>query len=287
MKFGLAFLALGIFALSGACSALKIGAFNVQTFGRSKMSKPEVVDILLQIAERYDILLIQEIRDNTFTAIYSFLDQLNARSGNDYSMLLSERLGRSSYYMEQYAILYRNDRALTPVGDYHYSDPGDIFHREPYVIRFLSGTTSVQDFVLVPLHADPEDAVVENNQLYNVYQDALDRWGDEDILIFGDLNADCSYVGSSDWPGIRIWTDNRFQWLIGNEADTTVKSTHCAYDRLVVAGSQLQASVRSYSVFDYKSEYGLTQSERHLCGSIREIDQSASDQNTRRLVYSG
>ncbi|XP_078577209.1 deoxyribonuclease-1-like [Branchiostoma floridae x Branchiostoma japonicum] len=261
MKFGLAFLALGILALSGACSALKIGAFNVQTFGRSKMSKPEVVDILLQIAERYDILLIQEIRDNTFTAIYSFLDQLNARSGNDYSMLLSERLGRSSYYMEQYAILYRNDRELTPVGDYHYGDPGDIFHREPYVIRFLSGTTSVQDFVLVPLHADPEDAVVENNQLYNVYQDALDRWGDEDILIFGDLNADCSYVGSSDWPGIRIWTDNRFQWLIGNEADTTVKSTHCAYDRLVVAGSQLQASVRSYGVFDYKSAYRLTQTE--------------------------
>ncbi|CAH1252054.1 DNASE1 [Branchiostoma lanceolatum] len=261
MRYGFALLTLGVLALSGACTALKIGAFNIQTFGRSKMSKPEVVEILLQISERYDILLIQEIRDSTFTAIYSFLDQLNERQGNDYSMLLSERLGRSSYYMEQYAILYRNDRELTPIGDYHYSDPGDIFHREPYVIRFLSGTTSVQDFVLVPLHADPEDAVVENNQLYNVYLDAVDRWGDQDVLIFGDLNADCSYVGSSDWSSIRIWTDNRFDWLIGNEADTTVKSTHCAYDRLVVAGPQLQAAVVSYSVFDYKSEYRLTQTE--------------------------
>eukprot|EP00058_Branchiostoma_floridae_P020105 XP_002605595.1 hypothetical protein BRAFLDRAFT_94294 [Branchiostoma floridae] len=263
MKCGLAFFALGVLALSGACSALKIGAFNVQTFGRTKMSKPDVVEILLQIAERYDILLIQEIRDSTFTAIYSFLDQLNARRGNDYSMVLSDRLGRSTY-MEQYAFLWRNDRDLVLAGDYHYEDPEDIFAREPYIVRFMSGNTVTDDFVLIPMHAVPSDAVAENNELFTVYQDVVSRWGVQNVIIMGDLNADCSYVGASDWSSIRIWTDNRFEWLIGNEADTTVKSTHCAYDPLVVAGSQLQASVVSYSVFDYKSEYRLTQSENYL-----------------------
>ncbi|XP_078666391.1 deoxyribonuclease-1-like [Branchiostoma floridae x Branchiostoma belcheri] len=260
MKFGLAFLVLGVLALSGACTALKIGAFNIQTFGRTKMSKPEVVEVLLQIAERYDILLIQEIRDSTFTAIYSFLDQLNARPGNDYSMVLSDRLGRTSY-MEQYAFLWRTDRDLVLAGDYHYSDPEDIFAREPYIVRFMSGNTVADDFVLVPLHAVPDDAVVENNALYTVYQDVVSRWGVQNVIILGDLNADCSYVGTNDWSSIRIWTESRFDWLIGNEADTTVKSTHCAYDRLVVAGSELQATVLRSGVFNFKAEYSLTQSE--------------------------
>ncbi|XP_019622148.1 PREDICTED: deoxyribonuclease-1-like [Branchiostoma belcheri] len=260
MKFSSAFLALGVLALSGAGTALKIGAFNIQTFGRSKMSKPEVVEILLTIAERYDILLIQGIRDSTETAIYDFLNQLNGRDGNNYTLLLSPRMGRSSY-KEQYGYLYRNDKPNV-VEDYHYSDPGDIFHREPFVVRFQSGTTSVQDFVLIPLHADPQDAVAEINRLYNVYLDAVDRWGINDVIILGDLNADCSYVKSADWSNIRIWTDKRFEWLIGNEADTTVKdSSDCAYDRLVIAGSQLQASVVNYGVFNYKEEYDLSQDE--------------------------
>ena len=55
----------------------------------------------------------------------------------------------------------------------------------------------------------------------------------QDVLMMGDFNADCSYVGSNDWSSIGLWTDNRFNWLIDNYADTTVSSTDCAYDRFV------------------------------------------------------
>ena len=47
----------------------------------------------------------------------------------------------------------------------------------------------------------------------------------------GDFNADCSYVSKSEWPSVRLRTDSRFQWLIGDGIDTTTKATHCAYDR--------------------------------------------------------
>ena len=47
----------------------------------------------------------------------------------------------------------------------------------------------------------------------------------------GDFNADCSYVSKSEWPFIRLRSDPRFLWLIGDGIDTTTKATHCAYDR--------------------------------------------------------
>ena len=50
-------------------------------------------------------------------------------------------------------------------------------------------------------------------------------------MLMGDFNAGCSYVTSSQWPSIRLRRNPAFWWLIPDTADTTVKSTHCAYDR--------------------------------------------------------
>ena len=54
----------------------------------------------------------------------------------------------------------------------------------------------------------------------------------QNVLIAGDLNADCNYVNKGEWFDIRLWNDSRFHWLIDNSADTTVTDTDCAYDRL-------------------------------------------------------
>ena len=51
-------------------------------------------------------------------------------------------------------------------------------------------------------------------------------------MLMGDFNADCSYVTSSEWSSIRLWSDDRFVWLVDNDLDTTTTTTHCAYDRL-------------------------------------------------------
>jgi hypothetical protein len=55
---------------------------------------------------RYDIVLIQEIRDSTETTIPDFLAIVNNGSSVRYEAIVSERLGRTSF-KEQYAFLYR------------------------------------------------------------------------------------------------------------------------------------------------------------------------------------
>lgn len=44
---------------------LRIGAFNIQVFGVTKASKPDVMMVLADIVRTYDIIAIQEIRDSS------------------------------------------------------------------------------------------------------------------------------------------------------------------------------------------------------------------------------
>nr|XP_006819419.1 PREDICTED: uncharacterized protein LOC102808425 [Saccoglossus kowalevskii] len=89
----------------GEIDDLYIAAFNVEMFGQSKMSDSDVVDVLTQIVHRYDIILIQEIRDIAGTAILDLLSEVNSVSDSEYLIATSNRLGRSSS-KEQYAFLY-------------------------------------------------------------------------------------------------------------------------------------------------------------------------------------
>ena len=58
-------------------------------------------------------------------------------------------------------------------------------------------------------------------------------------MILGDLNADCSYMPQYKWKKIALRTNSQdYAWLIGDGVDTTIKDTHCAYDRYVLYYSQ-------------------------------------------------
>ncbi|EDK97223.1 deoxyribonuclease I, isoform CRA_c, partial [Mus musculus] len=180
-----------------------------------------------------------------------------------YRYVVSEPLGRKSY-KEQYLFVYRPDQ-VSILDSYQYDDGcepcgNDTFSREPAIVKFFSPYTEVQEFAIVPLHAAPTEAVSEIDALYDVYLDVWQKWGLEDIMFMGDFNAGCSYVTSSQWSSIRLRTSPIFQWLIPDSADTTVTSTHCAYDRIVVAGALLQAAVVPNSAvpFDFQAEYGLS-----------------------------
>ncbi|XP_071941425.1 deoxyribonuclease-1-like [Antedon mediterranea] len=248
---------------------VKFSAFNIQTFGQSKMGKPEVVDKLVKIIMRYDLVLIQEIRDSSGTSIVQLLNDVNAESSSDpYEVAIGSRVGRSSY-KEQYAFFYKRSK-LTVSDTYEYEDgiegydpPIDEFIREPFVVRFSSPSTQVNDFAIIPIHTTPDAAETEIDSLTDVYDDVVCKWGLEDVIIAGDFNADCSYVTKSEWPFIRLRTQTRFDWLISDDEDTTVSTTDCAYDRFVIAGSNLKSSYQTGSagIFDFENAYGLTYAE--------------------------
>ncbi|XP_069343116.1 deoxyribonuclease-1 isoform X3 [Eulemur rufifrons] len=180
-----------------------------------------------------------------------------------YHYVVSEPLGRNSY-KERYLFVYRPDQ-VSVLDSYYYDDGcepcgNDTFSREPAIVKFSSPFTEVREFAIVPLHAAPADAVAEIDALYDVYLDVRQKWDMEDIMLMGDFNAGCSYVTPSHWPSIRLRTNSAFQWLIPDSADTTVTSTHCAYDRIVVSGSVLQGAVvpGSAAPFDFQATYGLS-----------------------------
>ena len=84
---------------------IKIAAFNIQVFGRSKRQKDDVMDVLTRIVREFDVMLIQEIRDSNEETIPFFLQEINDVEGPKYQYIRSERLGRSTS-KEAYAYIY-------------------------------------------------------------------------------------------------------------------------------------------------------------------------------------
>jgi len=90
----------------------------------------------------------------------------------------------------------------------------------------------VQDVSLIGLHADPNDVVQELESLTEVHTAVEQRWKTNNILIMGDLNADCSHISIPQLQNLALRTDPQFTWLIGDDVDTTTNpDTHCAFDR--------------------------------------------------------
>ena len=223
---------------------LSIGSFNVQVFGLTKLDRVGVPAALVGIVGRYDLLLIQEIRDKTGTAITKLLDQVNAAYPTDpYALVISDRLGRTTS-KEQYAYLYRPS-ALTVVDQYHFDDgiepSADLFEREPFIVRFE--TFNGADFAAVALHAAPEDVPEEMAALADVIDDVSTRWAEDDILTMGDFNADCTYLSPAQEATLEIVTNPAVRWWIGDDADTTTTTTVCAYDRILTTGTVTDIAV--------------------------------------------
>ncbi|XP_076998266.1 deoxyribonuclease-1-like 2 [Tamandua tetradactyla] len=242
-------------------AALRIGAFNIQSFGDSKVSDPACGRVIAQILAGYDVALVQEVRDPDLSAVSALMEEINSVSQHQYRFVSSEPLGRD-HYKEMYLFVYRKD-VVSVVDTYHYADPEDTFSREPFVVRFSAPGSAAEELVLVPLHAAPHQAVAEIDALYDVYLDVIDKWGTDDILFLGDFNADCSYVRPQDWPAIRLRSSEVFKWLIPDSADTTVGSSDCAYDRIVACGARLRRSLKPHSaaVHDFQEEFGLDQAQ--------------------------
>ncbi|XP_038548829.1 deoxyribonuclease-1 isoform X1 [Micropterus salmoides] len=259
-------------ALLHLSASLLLGAFNIRSFGDKKSSNTTLMNIISTIVHRYDIILIQEVRDCDLSATKRLMQHINklkqtthsyASPQFRYSHIVSEPLGRSSY-KERYLFLYR-EQTVSMAKNYTYDDGcepcgTDTFNREPFVVMFSSKNTAVKNFVLIPQHTSPDFAVKEVNALYDVVADVRTRWNTNDIVLLGDFNAGCSYVTGSEWQQIRLFTDKSFHWLITNEADSTVSHTKCPYDRIVVTTDMVRGVVHgSARVYDYMMDLNLSQ----------------------------
>uniref|UniRef100_A0A665UMK0 Deoxyribonuclease n=1 Tax=Echeneis naucrates TaxID=173247 RepID=A0A665UMK0_ECHNA len=247
--------------VSGLCalnvtSSLKICAFNIQSFGEAKANNKKVMGILLKVI--YCMC--------TMLRVQSFTGLKRAAMTNLFFFYVSERLGRNTY-KEQYVYIYRsNVLTVKEQYQYHKLEEGtretDAFSREPFIVRFHSPTTLLKDFVLIGQHTCPKTAMKEMDELYTVFNGIYKKW--KNVMILGDLNAGCSYVTMKGWRAVRLRSDPKFHWLIGDEQDTTVRQkTHCAYDRIIVHGREIIFSIvpGSAQPFNFKESFHLTEEE--------------------------
>ncbi|XP_033481895.1 deoxyribonuclease-1 [Epinephelus lanceolatus] len=246
---------------------MKIASFNIQKFGINKVSDPDVLSILVKVVSRYDITVILEVVDISGESVKIFLDALNkANPKHHYTLKISSRLGRTRY-KEQFMFLYRDD-LVDLVGSYQFDDQvtegGDVFARDPYILRFRCLNTVLKDLVMIPVHTKPDDSEKELDELYDVFQHIKKKWRTDNVMILGDFNADGLYVSKKEMKGIRIRSDTNFHWLIGDDVDTTASTrNNHTYDRIVVYGDDmLQAVVpNSAKPFNFQKAYGLSEEQ--------------------------
>ncbi|HEX7576323.1 MAG TPA: hypothetical protein VF360_08085 [Candidatus Methanoperedens sp.] len=74
-------------------STIKLAAFNLQIFGTAKAGKPEVMNVLSKIIRNYDVIAVQEIRDESQTALPKLKVAVNSVGSPQYDYIVSEPAG--------------------------------------------------------------------------------------------------------------------------------------------------------------------------------------------------
>jgi len=228
---------------------ITIGSFNIETFGIAKREKEDVMSVLVTVLCKFDVLAVQEIRDKSETTIEYYVALSNDLCEEKRDFIMSPRLGRTSS-KENYAFIYNTETISYEGEEYLYSDEDDDFEREPYSAKFKSGEF---DFVLVNTHIKPDDAENEIAKLSEIVTEIKEYFDEENIIITGDLNADCSYFDESKKEDYFFG----FKWIIPDRADTTVGKSECAYDRIIISEEALKNYKKEKGVFMFDKVYKL------------------------------
>ncbi len=240
-------------------SQIKIGAFNLKRFGPNRIQRHSLVNKVVKIIRKHDIILLQELMDKSQASIYELLRRVNQAGRAQYDMVLSRRLGRGAF--EQYAYFYRVDKL--EILSYYVFDEGqyDTFTREPLIVR-ISPYGSNLTFSLIGIHTSPKHIYHELDSLPKVYYDSWNRTNEPNAILLGDFNADC-YLSVDELNTLEMRKNFNYVWHIVDEMDTATKQTRdCAYDRIVSIGDISRYIVPgSARPFNYTRYFNMTQDQ--------------------------
>jgi hypothetical protein len=203
-----------------------VANWNLQIFGDTKASNLELMELYVEKINQFDIFFIQEIRDDDSDSFDALCEMLS-----NYSCEISSRAGRSTS-KEQYGIFYKDWINITEIYDYN-PDSENRWERPPIAAKFRLENYSI---TMINIHTKPDDVPNEMSNLFDVAKDY-----EGNILILGDLNADCKYFNIENSDAFKEW-----HWTIGDDEDTTVADTDCAYDRIIL---------NDYAYFEFKKSH--------------------------------
>jgi deoxyribonuclease-1-like protein len=231
---------------------VRLASFNIQVFGRTKLEKPEVMQVLAETVRKFDLVNIQEVRSTTDDILPRFIDLINS-TGRHYDFVIGPRLGRTNS-KEQYAIVFDTQTLeVDRTSIYTVDDKDDLFQRPPLVASFrVRGPPPDQafTFTLIDVHTEPDEAEQEINALAQVYRAVRnDGRGEDDIILMGDLNGDEKKFGVlKQIPNI--------SWVISG-VPTNTRGTK-TYDNIIFDRAATVEFTGHGGVFDIMREFNLT-----------------------------
>jgi endonuclease/exonuclease/phosphatase family metal-dependent hydrolase len=233
---------------------IRIASFNIQAFGHAKLEKPQVMEKLVNIVRRFDVVAIQEVRSQQQDVLPRFVDLINGPGGaQQYDFVISQRLGRTNS-KEQYAFVF-DARRIEIDRRYAYTvaDPGDRLHREPFVAAFrVRGPPPDQafTFTLINIHTDPDEVDQELNALDDVYRAVQnDGRGEDDVILLGDLNTHSGRLGEL----------GRIPYLTCAIAEKKTNTRQDKqYDNILFHSEATSEFTGRSGVVNFRDEFGLT-----------------------------
>jgi len=230
-----------------SAQTVKIMSFNIQTFGVTKMSRPEAVKILVDLVSQADIIAVQEVRSVRIDPVERFMALLPEK----YAYVIGPREGRSSS-KEQYWVIYDTEK-FTVLEYNSWPDTEDIFERSPFSVYFK--TSGAFDFTLIDNHIRPSDAEKEIRALPAVVTYYIDLWNDPDVLVLGDFNADGRYFDKTLLNS--IFTEDKYQ-IIFTDEDTTLAASRNTYDRFIITTSASDYFTGNFGVIRFDEVYDFS-----------------------------
>ncbi|MBN1243889.1 MAG: endonuclease/exonuclease/phosphatase family protein [Spirochaetales bacterium] len=230
---------------------IRVATFNIQIFGPTKISRPNVLDTLAHIATRYDVIAIQEVGSNgtpteeTATLVMdSYIAKVNETAG----------AGLYAYVRgHQYAIVYRTDRLA--VEESRLYTGTQTFTYQPLVanMRMIEGNF---DFSILTVHTSPDLAGSEIPALKVAMQELVTQYDEPDVICLGDFNADGSYYDEGTEDFLAGWEG--YFTGVPNDADTTVATSSNTYDRIQMSSSLQSDFVGNWDVLRFSDYYDVS-----------------------------
>lgn len=244
-------------------TAIRIASFNIQVFGKSKSSKPEIMQQLAAVFLQFDVVAVQEIRGDPKIPIDGLLREIS-RQGGRYRAIDGPPIGRTSQ-TECYGFVWDQDRIdIVENSDYLVDDPLDRMHRQPMVASFQTRVAPVDSrlpfrFTLINVHTDPDEVrgdTPENelNVLDDVFRSVrnyeYETHGEDDFLLLGDLNVDVQGLRElGEIPGMVS--------LIG-DVPTNTRQTKC-YDHILIDARVTTEFLHRSGVLNLERFFGIDQ----------------------------
>ncbi|MFB6350291.1 MAG: endonuclease/exonuclease/phosphatase family protein, partial [Bradymonadaceae bacterium] len=237
----------------------RVASWNVQSFSAGKARNHELLNQIAEKMKNFDLVAVQEISNvreksdpdcprNTECpkakncgVIREALDeQLNDNQDDNYGITISPQVRH-----ERYMYVYDKDQVQlldhrlvhdpgdsAPVCAYRPENTGTMV-RQPFLGVFQADDFS---FAMLNVHVAPKQANAEIDALLD-FQDRLREEGYSDVIVAGDLNADCRYLSQKQQDELAT---SEHHWLFRGADTAVAESRECGYDQMIATRPTLE-----------------------------------------------